>query len=395
MKQKIVAILLMLFCKTLLAQTKPALFIGTYDIDMGKGFMCSDRGMIRQEVLDYKEYIALSTSFWKKYKKNFPSTTFVAANRAVIIYEFQKRRGGWNCTVNSIAVQEAKNIENAKQLLNKKVALFPTDYATQPNIIFEFQGKGTNDINPKKEPTIAGNSGTGNGNIPNPGSSESNANSINNTNNSCPTYGFKLSNNNPSYNCVALEWWSLSTKTNTINASGNFQQSTDPQAKSFTIEFRKQGAPYWKSEKRANTGLNRHIISGLDACTKYEVRLITTCDNNQTAAPTNSIRFETACAKPGNLSVENITSNSAKINSQRLTALFTSPCGSSASTQIRIIEFKTSSGLWQEVICNSGSPCLLNALSAATIYRVRARHKYGNNLYSNYTNEISFTTSKE
>lgn len=225
------------------------------------------------------------------------------------------------------------------------------------------------------------------GNTVNSGNSNDNKSKV------CPTYGFKFSNNNPSYNCVALEWWSLSTKTNMVDASGNFKQSTDPQARSFTIEFRKQGDVYWTTEKRANSGKNTHTISGLDACTKYEVRLFTMCDNNQVSAPTNIIRFTTACTKPGNLSVENITNNSAKVSSERLTALFTSPCSSSSNTQIRIIELKTNTGTWQEVICNSGSPCVLSALSPGTIYRVRARYKYGNKLYSNYTNEISFTTS--
>lgn len=209
----------------------------------------------------------------------------------------------------------------------------------------------------------------------------------------CPKYGFKLSNNNPSYNCVALVWWSLSTRTNSVDASGNFKQSTDPQPKFFTIQFKRQGDIYWTSEKRDNTGKNDYTISGLDACTKYEVRLITKCDNNEVSEPSNIVRFTTACNKPGNLTVENITKNSAKINSQRLTAAFTFPCASSSTKQIRIIEYKTNTSSWQEVVCNSGSPCILNALSSVTIYRVRARYKYGNNLYSNYTNEISFTTT--
>ena len=108
----------------------------------------------------------------------------------------------------------------------------------------------------------------------------------------CLSYSFKLSNK-PSYNCVALEWWSLSERTNSVDAAGNFRQSNDPEAKSFTIDFRKEGAIYWTSERRDNTGRNVHTLSGLDACTKYEVRLTTTCTNNVVSKPTNILRFTT------------------------------------------------------------------------------------------------------
>jgi hypothetical protein len=206
----------------------------------------------------------------------------------------------------------------------------------------------------------------------------------------CPTFGFKFSNT-PSYNCVALEWWALSTKVNMIDANGNFNQSNNPEAKYFTIQFRKQGDVYWTSEKRDNTGRNVHTLTGLDACSKYEVRLITSCDNNIDSNPSNIVRFTTACNKPAELIIEDIKDNSAKISSKRQLVI-SYPC-SSAKTQIRSIEFKTSTTAWDEVICNTGSPCFLSALSPNTTYRVRARYKYGNALFSNYTNEVSFTTT--
>lgn len=208
-------------------------------------------------------------------------------------------------------------------------------------------------------------------------------------NGTCPTFGFKFSNT-PSYNCVALEWWALSTRVNKMDANGNFSQSNDPEAKFFTIQFRKQGDPSWISENRDNTGRNVHTISGLDACTKYEVRLTTTCTNNVISLPSNILRFTTACNKPGELKVENIKDNTAQISSNRqMEASF--PCNAPKS-KVRIIEFKSGNGVWDEVICNTGSPCILSDLKSGTTYRVRARHKYGENLYSGYTNEVGFTT---
>lgn len=370
-------------------ESNPCLFIGRYDKEKS-GIVCSERGWVYEEVKDIQEYEVRKKQFREEHKTDNPSTDFVSSKQCVIVYEFQKKISGWGCTPMAYSLRIGTTIENCEKEMAAYLSKYPDEFKTQPKIVFTWKGKGGT-----QKPTLTEDSGgvIGSGNKKDSVGSASYDNSKNSEiaiSKTCPTYNFKYSS--ISYNCVALEWWSMSTKVNMVDAVGDFKQSTDPQPKFFTIQFRKQGDIYWTFEKRENTGKNTHTISGLDACTKYEIQLIATCDNNQVSAPTNIIRFTTACNKPGNLSVENITSNSAKINSQRLTASVSFPCASSASTQIRIVEFKTSTGTWEEVFCNSGSPCILNALNANTIYKVRARFKYGNNLYSNYTNEISFTT---
>lgn len=205
----------------------------------------------------------------------------------------------------------------------------------------------------------------------------------------CPTFGFKFSNS-PTYNCVALEWWSISTKVNTIDANGNFKQSSNPEPVSFTVQYRKQGSSTWTSDNREKMARNLYILKGLDACTDYEVRLITTCDNKAVSAPSNTVRFKTDCTPPPSLTIENVKINSAQVSSnRRIVSVY--PCPPD-ETRIRVVEFKTGTGNWDEVICNSGSLCVLNGLLPGMIYRVRARYKFSNNIYSNYTNEVSFTT---
>ena len=135
-------------------------------------------------------------------------------------------------------------------------------------------------------------------------------------------------------------------------------------------------------------------ITGLDACTKYEVFMTTTCDNNETSAPSPTLKFTTACKQTGATSFQNISKTSVKIVSDRVTALLTSPCKSEAEMQIRIVEYKSNTGQWIEVICNSGEPCIVTGLIPGTLYKVRTRFKYGDNLFSNYTAEKSFTTLK-
>jgi len=339
-------------------ETKLCLFIGTYE--KTKRGICGDYELVHEEVADHAEYVIKRIAFEKEHKNQWPSTKFISSKECVIAYQYMKKVSGWNCNSTVIATRTSKSLEECQKRMDESVAKYPNDYLTHPNPIFSWEGKNNIAVVSIK---------------PN-----------------CPTFSFKFSNNGPSYNCVSLEWWSLSTTTNIVTPSGDFKQTTDPQPNYFTIEFRKQGDIYWITDKRENNGKNTHTINGLNACTTYEVRLIATCNNNQSSEPTNIVRFTTACKKPGSITVENITNNSAKINNQRLTVPVTFPCASSASTQIRIIEYKTNSSSWQEVICNSGSPCFLNALSPGTMYRVRARFKYGHNLYSNYTNEISFTT---
>lgn len=389
-KTILVLLTITLFCNSVFSQApKPGLFIGTYDKNDGKGFMCHDRALEREDVADYKEYEILRVKFRTKYKDQNPGTNYVRADQAVIIYENDRRRAGWNCTIKTIGYQEGKDLKSAQEALDKWVTKFPEDYQSKPKVFFSKESiPATIGLGSSGYTGYSGYTGSSG----NSGSSGSSGNiNTQNQNRACPTYGFKF--NAPGYNCVALEWWSLSKKTNMVDAAGNFKQSSDPEAKSFTIEFRKQGDIYWTTDKRENSGRNVHPLTGLDACTKYEVRLTATCDNNEVSAPTNIVRFTTACNKPGAITIDNITNNSAKVNSQRLTASITHPCSSKASTQIAIIEFKSNTSSWNEVICNSGNPCFLNALSSGTIYRVRARFKYGNNLYSNYTNEVSFKTT--
>lgn len=207
---------------------------------------------------------------------------------------------------------------------------------------------------------------------------------------SCPTYGFKLSNK-PTPSCVSLEWWSLSTKTNMISSDGTFSQSQEPEAKSFIIEYKKQNDLVWKNVTHNNSGRNIRLLDNLDACTNYEVRLTTVCDNGTTSNPTTIIAFKTDCSKPNPFTIENITSKSAQLKWGIQSSNARYPCPADNS-RIKGIEYKSPNGSWNETFCDSGSPCVLNALQSKTTYRVRARYKYPNNIYSEYTNEVSFTT---
>jgi hypothetical protein len=207
---------------------------------------------------------------------------------------------------------------------------------------------------------------------------------------SCPAYNFSLSGE-PSINCASFEWFAIPTRTNSVDAAGNFKQNKGPVAASFIVQYRKQGASSWFDDPKSNSFRNLHAITGLDACTKYEARLITICESGARSEPSPILRFSTACTPPGDLVIENITKNSATVGGRIHSVPYSYPC-ESPKKWVRVIEYKSSkTQWWEETICNSGSACIINALNPATTYRVRAKYKY-DNVFSGYTNEVSFTT---
>jgi hypothetical protein len=334
------------------------IFIGTFNIE--KKGICSSKGYVLEDVKDRTEY-DLKCAQFKELHKNDESfstgTRYVSNKECVVIYQYQQRISGWGCNPTVYSIKIGTTLENCKNEMDKYYLKYPKEFFTQPEIVY------------------------------------SRCNTPEAITSSCPTYGFKL-NTTPSYNCVSLSWWAISTTTNTVDAQGNFKQNKMPEATSFTLSYRKLGDLIWKTEVTQNTGQNLYSITGLNACTSYEVFMTTQCNNNTASSPTATIKFTTACKQPGATSVQNITQKSAKIVSERLSALISYPCNGTALTQIRLIEYKTNLGQWIEVTCNSGEPCLLTGLSVGTLYKVRTRYKYGENIYSNYTTEKSFTTLK-
>ena len=340
------------------SQSNSPLFIGTFDIE--KKGICSNKGYIIEEVKDRAEYEVECKKFKELHKNDESFSTgmrFLSNKECVVIYQYQHRVSGWNCSPTVHSIKIGKSLESCKAEMDNYYAKYPKEFTTAPVIVY------------------------------------SKCNTPEITSSSCPTYGFKL-NATPSYNCASLAWWALSTTTNTVDAKGNYKQNKVPEAISFTISYRKVGALTWNIEVAQNTGHNLLSITGLDACTKYEVFMTTTCDNNETSAPSPTLKFTTACKQTGATSFQNISKTSVKIVSDRVTALLTSPCKSEAEMQIRIVEYKSNTGQWIEVICNSGEPCIVTGLIPGTLYKVRTRFKYGDNLFSNYTAEKSFTTLK-
>ncbi|CAM4049132.1 fibronectin type III domain-containing protein [Flavobacterium antarcticum] len=384
MKKIILTIVGLLFLVNFYAQSvSPKLFIGTTSI---KKNICSDTKWVQHEVNDLQEYEQKRKEFREENKPNSyasPGGVYVKETESVIVYEFKVKRSGFNCQPTVHAIIKGPSLQFCEDQLKLKINKIPNEFITPPQIVFRWTGKAmarsTNNPSVKKTEEESSRLNDEKKNL-------NGSEAV-----SCPTFDFKISNT-PSYNCVALEWWSLSTKTNVVDEAGNFKQSSDSEIVAFTVESRKEGNTVWTTEKYGNNGRNLHTLTGLEPCTRYEIRLTTICANNGHSNPSNILRFTTSCTKPGLLSVGNITNSSASVSNKRLSAAVTYPCNSAAKSQIKIVEYRTSTSNWQTVICNRGETCNLYGLTPATTYIVRARFHYGSTLYSDYTNEVAFST---
>jgi hypothetical protein len=141
MKKIILAIATMLICLNIFAQeAKPCLFIGRYD-KVKKG-VCSDRTWVHEGVKDIQEYQQKRKQFLEEHKADNCATEFISSKESVIVYEYQKRIGGWNCSPVVISLKKGPTIEDCNEQLAKQLAKYPKDFTTQPNTIFTWQGKG-------------------------------------------------------------------------------------------------------------------------------------------------------------------------------------------------------------------------------------------------------------
>ena len=141
MKILILASASILICLNIFAQdVQPCQFIGLYASN--KKGVCSDRAMMNEGVADNAAYYVKRKTFMTDHEKDHPQTYFVAANEAVIAYEYEKRIAGWGCNAKVISIKKGKSLEDCNKQLADHLAKAPNDFATPPNTIFTWQGKG-------------------------------------------------------------------------------------------------------------------------------------------------------------------------------------------------------------------------------------------------------------
>jgi hypothetical protein len=203
-------------------------------------------------------------------------------------------------------------------------------------------------------------------------------------NSACPAPPFQLEATPKNY-CATFSW--------TCPQVSNTMIGTEFKQLGFTyndvwFEYRKEGDRLWKTEKFGGCIIMRYTLTGLEPCTRYEVRMRASCSNGTMSEYSNILRFETDCTAPGTISFPQVTSTSAKLNYR----VQGSDCYKNGY-EVNIVEYTTTGMQWTEVE-HKGGELILTPLQPGTRYRVRLKTRYSNGKFSRYSTEASFTTLK-
>lgn len=204
----------------------------------------------------------------------------------------------------------------------------------------------------------------------------------------CPTVNFSYAE--VGTNCVSLNYFEQKVIVHDPR-SGEIRTNNTPT--NYIIQFRKAGDLSW-SERNAPSVL-LYSFTGLEPCTKYEMRMLRDCGGGKRSIPSGIVSFTTTCPDMPSFQMINITSSSANVDFRMSTSSQGGQCGFSILPKT-VFEYKREGGIWESVYCTTGKgPCTFFGLTPNTGYRVRAKRDYGNGKYSGYTNEIYFKTKSQ
>ncbi|MCU7619180.1 hypothetical protein NZ698_18530 [Chryseobacterium sp. PBS4-4] len=136
--KSIVLPILFLFCSRLPGQEKSGLLIGIYE--KAKRGICSDYGYETQEVQDYADFVIKKTEFQKKHI-NTSRIAFVENKESVLIYRYEKKISGWNCSSDVVSFKTGKSMEECQKQLSDQLAKNPGDFTTDPKTLYSWSGK--------------------------------------------------------------------------------------------------------------------------------------------------------------------------------------------------------------------------------------------------------------
>ena len=140
MKRIALATTLIFMCINIFAQEeKLCLFIGIYNIS--KNGDCVNRAIEKETVQDYNQYLQKKAQFKSDHKNQNENARIIKSNESVIVYEYNKKVGK-TCQSKLIGIIVRKTIEDCEKSLAGLIVKNPKEYASQPVIIYTWQGKG-------------------------------------------------------------------------------------------------------------------------------------------------------------------------------------------------------------------------------------------------------------
>lgn len=132
------------------------------------------------------------------------------------------------------------------------------------------------------------------------------------------------------------------------------QWTTADSSLAVTIYWRPSGSAEWESVPYVSSPF---LLSGLDTCTQYEVKLIRQCADNLTSeSPVAEVRTKGCCLPPSQITATSVTNTSAMLSWE-----------ASENDAVYQIQVQNDSG-WIFSTTNSGTSIQLSGLSPCTVY---------------------------
>ncbi|WP_056013269.1 fibronectin type III domain-containing protein [Chryseobacterium aquaticum] len=174
---------------------------------------------------------------------------------------------------------------------------------------------------------------------------------------------------------------------NNVSATVNWVQS--PDNLNYRVYWRVAGTTLWANSSPILTPpTNNYVITGLQASTNYEVKVVAICNTTEGAAP--AIPFSTTCdPTPPNVTVTQVTATSALVT--------WNPIVPNATYELRWRIVGSGAGGWTSPIGGTPLPplnsYLITGLTSFTTYEVQVRSKCTTSTTPNpWSNPQVFTT---
>ncbi len=167
---------------------------------------------------------------------------------------------------------------------------------------------------------------------------------------------------------------------NVLDVSADLVWSVGDDTDQSDIRYREVGTMTWTDLPNITSP---HSLTGLTPCTEYEFQALAICDGVATDW-SNPITFQTdgCCEPPSELTIDNITDNSATINWSSVLA--------AESYDIQYKE--TSSAMWMNANV-VGTTFSLTNLSPCTSYEVQIQTNCAGGVNTGFTSSYTFSTS--
>lgn len=152
-------------------------------------------------------------------------------------------------------------------------------------------------------------------------------------------------------------------------------------ASGYELKYKISSASQWTTVDVGN--VTTYTLTGLQSNTNYKAKLAARCSNGSVGTSTPSVSSTTSsCSKPQQLTVSNITSNSATIS-------WIAPCGENS---FKLKWRKSGTSSWNTVNNISGTSYTLTGLMEQTAYQVKVQSKCGSGNNSSFSKVVNFTT---